>query len=104
MALEKSERYTCIGIDEDSKKAQIITFIRKDLNNLEKLCKKYPKSYQHVSDQYDDDEIVGKEFICDKNLITFRAPRERKMTEEQKLEAAERLQKARKKKEKKVKE
>ena len=52
MALEKMERYTCIGIDEDSKKAQIITFIRADLNKLDKLCKQYPESYQHVSDQF----------------------------------------------------
>lgn len=108
MALEKIERYTMIGIDEDSKKAQIITFIRADLNKLDKLCKQYPDAYQHVSDQFDEDnELVGKEFICDKRLISFRAPSKRKkMTEEQKKEIGERLQKGKEtkqKKEKKVK-
>lgn len=95
MALEKSERYTMIGIDEDSKEAQIITFIRADLNKLDKLCKKYPKSYKHVSDQFDENgELVGKEFVCSKKLISFRAPTERKkMTEDQKKEVGERLQK-----------
>ncbi len=97
MSLEKSERYTCIGIDEDSKQAQIITFIRADLNKLEKLCKQYPKSYQWVSDQFDDDEIVGKEFVCDKRLVSFRAPKNSKeMTPEEKKIVAERLQKNRK--------
>lgn len=105
MALEKSERYTMVGIDEDSKKAQIITFIRADLNKLDKLCKQYPESYQHVSDQFDEgDELVGKEFICDKKLISFRAPtKKKKLTEAQKKEMGERLQKAKKSKEKKEK-
>jgi DNA-directed RNA polymerase beta subunit len=100
MAMEKSERYTMIGIDEDSKKAQIITFIRADLNRLEKLCKQYPKSYQHASDQLDDDgvTIIGKEFVCDKKLVLFKAPSSRKLTEEEKKIQGERLQKARTKK------
>ena len=99
MSLEKSERYTMIGIDEDSPKAQIITFIRADLNKLEKFCKQYPKSYQHVSDQFDiDNELVGKEFICDKKLVSFRAPSNHKLTETQKQEAGSRLQKAKQKK------
>lgn len=104
MALDKSERYTMIGIDEDSKKAQIITFIRADLNKLDKLCKQYPESYQHVSDQFDEgDELVGKEFICDKKLISFRAPTKRKLTEEQKQAASERMKKMQKARQKKVK-
>lgn len=104
MALEKMERYTMIGIDEDSKKAQIITFIRADLNKLDKLCKQYPDAYQHVSDQFDEGELVGKEYVCDKKLISFRAPtKKRKLTEAQKKEMGERLQKAKKSKEKKEK-
>lgn len=98
MSLEKSERYTMIGIDEDSTKAQIISFIRADLNKLDKLCKQCPKSYQHVSDQFDDDnELIGKEFICDKRLVSFRAPKNTKeKTEEEKKIIGERLQKGKK--------
>jgi len=102
MALEKSERYICIGIDEDLKDAQIISFIRSYTNKLDKLCKQYPKSYRHVSDQFDDDELVGKEFICDKRLVSFRAPKEtKKMSVEEKKAVTDRLQKARKSREKK---
>ena len=106
MSLEKSEQYTMIGIDRDKKEAQIITFIPSDLNKLEKLCKKYPKVYQHVSDQFDEDNetIIGKEFVCDKRLISFRAPKNSKeMTDEEKQIVKERLQKARKPRTKKVK-
>lgn len=104
MALEKSERYTMVGIDEDFEKAQIITFIRADLNKLDKLCKNHPESYQHVSNQFDGEEIIGKEYVCDKKLISFRAPtKKRKLTEAQKKEMGERLQKAKKSKEKKEK-
>ncbi len=102
MALEKSERYLCLGIDEDSKDAQIISFIKSYTNKLDKLCKQYPKSYRHVSDQFDDDELIGKEFICDKKLVSFRAPKEtKKMSVEEKKAVADRLQKARKPREKK---
>jgi hypothetical protein len=103
MALEKSERYICIGIDEDLKDAQIISFIRSYTNKLDKLCKQYPKSYRHVSDQFDDDnELIGKEFICDKRLVSFRAPKETKeMSVEEKKAVTDRLQKARKPREKK---
>jgi len=106
MSLEKSERYTMIGMDEDSKQAQIISFVRKDLNKLEKLCKQYPNIYKEVSKQMDEGECVGKEFICeDKNLAYgFRAPKKTKpMSEEQKKIVGERLQQNRKPREKKIK-
>jgi len=106
MSLEKSERYTMIGMDEDSKQAQIISFVRKDLNKLEKLCKQHPNIYKEVSKQMDEGECVGKEFICeDKNLAYgFRAPKKTKeKTEEEKKIIGERLNKARKPREKKVK-
>lgn len=103
MALEKSERYVLIGIDEDSKDAQIISFIKPWTNKLDKLCKQYPKSFKHVSDQMDGDELVGREYICDKKLVPYpRVPREKKeSTEEEKKIKAERLRKARQKKVKK---
>ena len=98
MALEKSERYILIGIDEDSKNAQITSFIKSYTNKLDKLCKQYPKSYQHVSDQFDiDNELVGKEFICNKKLVSFRAPKKTKeLTVEEKKVVTERLQKGKK--------
>ena len=68
---------------------------------LMEYCKKYPKEFKMVSEQIIDNELEGHEFEFPKKLVTIRQPREKKkMTEEQKLEAAERLQKARKKKRK----
>ena len=103
MPLEKSEQYTMIGIDRDKKEAQIISFIPADLNLLDKRCKQHPESYKHVSDQFDDDNttIIGKEYVCDKKLVIFKAPSSRKLTEDEKKEMGARLQKARKPREKK---
>ena len=104
MSLEKSEQYTMIGIDRDKKLAEIISFIPSDVNLLEKRCKQYPKAYKQVSDQFDDDgiTIIGKEFICDKKLISFRVPKNTKeLTPEEKKVVGDRLQKARKPREKK---
>jgi len=109
MSLEKSERYVCIGIDEDLPQVQVTSFIRAWTNFLDKRCKQYPESYKVVSDQYDDDEIVGREYTVDKKLLPttiFKAPSKRKeKTEEEKKIIGERLQqgkKARKPREKKI--
>jgi len=104
--MEKCERYIFIGIDEDLKDAQITSYIRSYTNFLDKRCKEFPDSYKHVSDQFDENGVCeGKEFICDKKLLPptiFKAPSKRKkMTEEEKKMAGDRLQKARKPREKK---
>jgi len=106
--MEKSERYIFIGIDEDLKEAQITSYIRSYTNFLDKRCKQFPDSYKHVSDQFDENGVLdGKEFICDKKLLPptiFKAPSKKKeMTPEEKKIAGERLSKARKPREKKVK-
>jgi hypothetical protein len=106
MALEKSERYLLIGIDEDSEWAQVTSFIRKYTTFLDKRCEQYPESYKKESDQFDEDEIVGREYIVKKRLLPptlFKAPSKRKLTDEQKKVNAERLQKTRKSRTKKVK-
>jgi len=106
--MEKSERYVCIGIDEDLPQAQITSFIRSYTNFLDKRCKQFPNSYKRVSDQMEDGICVGAEFVCDKKLLPstiFKAPSKKKpMSEEQKKIAGERLQKTRKPREKKIKE
>lgn len=110
MSLEKSERYVCIGIDEDSDWVQVTSFIRVYTNLLDKRCKEYPDHYKKESDQYDDEEIVGREYIVKKRLLPatiFKAPAKRKeMSDEEKKLRGERLQqglqKARKPRSKKV--
>lgn len=105
MALEKSERYVTIGIDEDSEWVQVTSFIRSWTNLLDKRCKQHPDLYKKESDQYDEDEIVGREYIVSKKLVPptiFREPIKRKeMTEAEKQVVTERLQKARKPRKKK---
>jgi hypothetical protein len=106
MSLEKSERYLLIGIDEDSEWAQVTSFIRKYTTFLDKRCEQYPESYKKESDQFDEDEIVGREYIVKKRLLPptlFKAPSKKKLTEEQKQAASERMRKMQKARQKKVK-
>ncbi len=104
MALLPFERETTMGWDKTTTKCHLITFDQTLDRKLMEYCKKYPKEFKMVSEQIIDNELEGHEFEFPKKLVTIRQPREKKkMTEEQKLEAAERLQKARKKKEKKEK-
>jgi hypothetical protein len=103
--MEKSERYVCIGIEEDSDWVQVISFIKSWTNFLDKRCKQHPDSYKKVSDQiFEDGVCEGREYIVKKKLLPptiFKAPSKKIMTDEQKQAAGERLQKARKPREKK---
>ncbi len=105
--MEKSERYVCIGIEEDSDWVQVTSFIRAWTNLLDKRSKQHPDSYKVVSDQiFEDGVCEGREYIVSKKLLPttiFKEPSKRKLTEEQKKAVGERLNKARKPREKKVK-
>jgi hypothetical protein len=105
MSLQPFERETTFGWDKSYNIfVNLITFDQTLDRKLMGYCKKYPDIFKMVSEQIIDNELEGHEFEFPKKLVTIRQPREKKkMTEEQKLEAAERLQKARKKKEKKEK-
>lgn len=108
MALEKFEKYVCIGFDDSSNIAECTVFSKPWITKLDKLCKQFPDKFKMTGEQIFDDNIVeGKSYEFPKNLISIRQPTKRKkMTEEQKKEIGERLQKGKEtkqKKEKKVK-
>lgn len=103
MALQSFERYTCIGFDNSSTKAQMTTYNSTMIKKMDKLCKDFPSEFKMVSEQYDNGKLEGKEYEFNKKYVTIRQPTKRKMTEEQKKAAAERLEKARVKAEKKAK-
>jgi len=100
MALETMERFTCFGFDDSSKFCQMTTFNKSMMRKMDKYCKDFPKEFKKVSDQIFDNILEGKEYEFDKKYISIRPPRAKKeMTEEQKLKVANRLKKARSKKE-----
>lgn len=104
MALQSFERYTCVGYDNSSTKAQLTTFNSTLIKRLDGFCKEFPKEFKMVSEQFDEDgKLVGKEYEFHKKYVAIRKPVERNMTEEQKKAAAERLKKARAKVDKKTK-
>lgn len=107
MSLQSFERETTFGWDKSTNICQLITFDQALDRKLMGYCKKYPDIFKMVSEQIFDNELEGHEFEFPKKLVTIRQPREKKkMTEEQKKEIGERLQKGKEtkqKKEKKVK-
>jgi hypothetical protein len=104
MALESFERETCFGWDKSTKTCQLITFDQVLDRKLMGYCKKYPGVFKMVSEQIFENVVEGHEFEFPKKLITIRTPSKKKeMSEEEKKIAGERLNKARKVREKKVK-
>jgi hypothetical protein len=100
MALEKFERYVCIGFDDSSNIAECTVFSKPWITKLDKLCKQFPDKFKMTGEQmFDDDDVVeGKSYEFPKNLVSIRQPTKKKkeMTEEQKAAASKRLEKARK--------
>lgn len=110
MALQSFERETVMGWDKSTTICKLITFDQSLDRKLMGYCKKFPDKFKMVSEQVFDGICEGHEFEFPKNLITIRQPTERKkMTEEQKQAASDRMKKmhkakqAKQKKEKKVK-
>ena len=100
MPLKSFERETTVGWSDAEKLAEITTYNRALLNKLEKLSREHPNTYKFIQDVEVDGVAEGKIYTCPKNLISFRAPTTRTMTDEQKQAAAKRLDKARQAKKK----
>lgn len=96
--LEKWERETVITWDDGTHSATLTTYNTAMIRKMDDYCKKHPKEYRLHNEIIYDDEVVGKEYKFPKRLVTVRQPTTRTMTDEQKQNAAKRLQKARNKK------
>lgn len=96
MTLLNFERYTCIGYDDSTKIAQMITYNKTLMKKMDKLCKDFPDEFKEISKQYEDEKLEGKEYEFPKKYLTIRQPRKRKMTEEEKQKVAERLKSSKK--------
>jgi len=103
MALQSFERETTFGWDKSTNTCECITFDQALDRKLMGYCKKYPTIFKMVSEQIYEDVVEGHEFTFPKNLISIRQPREKKkpLTDEEKKAVTDRLQKARKPREKK---
>lgn len=102
MALHSFERETTFGWDDSTDICQCITFNRALDRKLQSYCKEFPDLFKQCSEQVYDGIVEGHEYEFPKKFLTLRKPtkKKREMTEEQKRAAAERLKKARQKKEK----
>jgi hypothetical protein len=98
------ERETVLGWSDLTNLCEITTFNRALINKLAKLSKKHPDTYKLENEGVVDGSPYV-EYIFPKRLVSLRAPNSRKMTEEQKKAASERMKevKAKEKKEKKSK-
>lgn len=101
MPLETFERETVVGWDDSTKTAILTTWNKALMNKIDKLCKEHPNTYKLINEQEFEGSIY-KEYQFSKRLVSFRAPTKRKMSEEQKKAAADRMRKMKaKEKEKK---
>ena len=104
MPLEKSERFICFGMESDSITCHCTCLDKVWDKKLMEYCKKFPDQFKMTQALIFDDVVEGHEFEFNKRLVSIRQPSKRKMSEQQKQEAGERLKKTRKPREKKIKE
>lgn len=102
MGLSVSEQETTISFYRDSDECFIFTSDSTMMTRLDKLAKNADSSdwkcIQEMKLQ-GSDEVIGKKYVTNKGLISFRQKKtERTMTDEQRQAAAERLKAARKEK------
>lgn len=86
MKLSKYEQETIINYNREGKEAEICTADPVVIAKLEKLMKKYPKSYIFIS--HDAEYLTVK---CSKRLIRFGAPCTKQYSEEEKEKLREQL-------------
>jgi hypothetical protein len=92
MALEAMERETVVGWADDLKLAEITTFNRSLITKLKKLSKDYPDTYK-LKNEGNVDGSPYVEYEFPKRLVSFRSPTKRKMSDEQKQAASDRMKK-----------
>ena len=97
ISLSAFEREVTITYNDEDDYATIYSAHRPTQTKLDKLCKSNPESYKLVK----EDEY-SKTYHCSKNLISFRTPIKREMSEEQKEAARIRLEKMRESKKNKI--
>ena len=99
MAFEDFERETCIWYSKEKDSlATVSTYDTSVINMLDKYCKQYPDKYKLIREIIIDGAVEGKEYSLPKKLVTIHKPSSRKLTDEQKKAAGERLKKTKEKK------
>lgn len=95
MALESFEKESVVGWDDSTKTAILTTWSRSLITKIDKLCKEHPNTYKLINEQELDGSIC-KEYEFPKRLVSFRSPNKRKMSDEQKQAASDRMKKMKK--------
>jgi hypothetical protein len=101
--MEKSERFMCFGFEDDSNICHCTCMNLSWMNKLDKLCKQYPEQFKMTRELIFDNNVEGKEYEFPKKLVSIRQPTQRKVSEEQKQAASERMKKMQQARQKKVK-
>jgi hypothetical protein len=91
MSLTAYERETAINFTDEDDNAMVYTCNRAMTNHMDKLVEKFPDMFKLKRLIYDDEEVCGKEYICPKNLISIRSPRQ--ISDEQRQALSERMKK-----------
>lgn len=96
MSIPVNEQETVIQISRDSNEAHIWTSDTTMMTKLDSFCS-VSDSWRLTSEGAINGEVVNKEYVADKALISFRKNRNKTtpLTEEQKEELRDRLAKAR---------
>jgi hypothetical protein len=98
MSFEDFELETVICYNKEKNSlAQLSTFDTTVSNKMDKLCKQFPNTYKLINNIIMDGTVVGKEYEFPKKLVSIRQPSSRKLTDEQKKAAGERLKKTKSK-------
>lgn len=90
MKLSKYEQETIIHYNEEEKTASVYTMNTSLTNKLAKLAEEYPDECMRTVTQQDGEGVT---YIVPKKWVKVRPPR--KMSEEQRIAASERLAKVR---------
>lgn len=96
MALTDFERETIILYSDSSNLATLETYNKAMIRNMDEKVKKFSDDYKLLKVIKQDGTIIGKKYEFPKKLINVRQPNKRKMTEEQRKAAGERLKKNKK--------
>lgn len=94
MSVPIFEQETVIQFSRDSKEARIWTSDTTMMTKLDNICAE-SSAYRVLSIGRIDDEVVNKEYVTDKALISLRKNRNktRELSEEEKTALVERLRK-----------
>ncbi|MDO4943129.1 MAG: hypothetical protein Q4E73_09895 [Lachnospiraceae bacterium] len=92
MALSRYEQETIVNFNAEEDTAELYTADPVWIRKMDKLIKQNPEQFKRGKSEQYEGKVIAKRYIFPKRFVTIRSKDiERKMTEEQKRAAAERM-------------